>query len=288
MTDPSNTQLHEGERFVRNHLATLAAEIIEMQDKAQLGSGRFRELVQILRPLAGPDAQSVAEALVKRAALEMVSVIPAAQAGATGSLQTRVRPWILKSLGPDSANDLKQRNQRFLEETIELVQACSCTREEVLQAVEYVYQRPIGEKYQEIGGVMITLAALCLAQGLDMHQAGEDELARIWIQADQIRAKQEAKPLFDAVQRLSIFDEGLAIADQAMVELLESEGVSLDDARSRFAPADENQGEVRTLDEASEDFKEAVAWLFKRGLATVEADADGDVIILAPQILAGD
>lgn len=41
---------------------------------------------------------------------------------------------------------------------------------------------------------MVTLAALCLAQGLDMHAAGETELARIWTKLEQIRSKQAAKP----------------------------------------------------------------------------------------------
>ncbi len=41
---------------------------------------------------------------------------------------------------------------------------------------------------------MLTLAALCLAQELDMHEAGETELARVWAKMDVIRAKQAAKP----------------------------------------------------------------------------------------------
>ena len=45
--------------------------------------------------------------------------------------------------------------------------------------VDYVWSRPIGEPEQEVGGVMVTLAAYCLAADLDMHAAGETELARI-------------------------------------------------------------------------------------------------------------
>jgi hypothetical protein len=41
---------------------------------------------------------------------------------------------------------------------------------------------------------MVTLAALCLAHGLDMHDAAETELARIWTKVEAIRAKQAAKP----------------------------------------------------------------------------------------------
>lgn len=41
---------------------------------------------------------------------------------------------------------------------------------------------------------MVTLAALCLAHGEDMHAAGETELARIWTKVEAIRTKQAAKP----------------------------------------------------------------------------------------------
>ncbi len=41
---------------------------------------------------------------------------------------------------------------------------------------------------------MVTMAALCLAQGMDMHKAAEAELSRIWTKVEQIRAKQAAKP----------------------------------------------------------------------------------------------
>ena len=39
-----------------------------------------------------------------------------------------------------------------------------------------------------------TLAAYCLAHGLDMHSAGETELARVWTKVEAIRAKHAAKP----------------------------------------------------------------------------------------------
>lgn len=110
------------------------------------------------------------------------------------TFQARVRPWMLECFGAEIAADREERNHRFLEEALELVQACGCTRSEAHQLVDYVFGRPVGEKGQEAGGVMVTLAALCLAQGLDMHEAGEAELARVWTKIEQIRAKQAAKP----------------------------------------------------------------------------------------------
>lgn len=110
------------------------------------------------------------------------------------SFQGRVKPWMLSCFGGAIANDRQERNHRFLEEALELVQSCGCSQTEAHQLVDYVFGRPIGEKSQEVGGVMVTLAALCLAQQVDMHDAGETELARIWTKVEQIRAKQAAKP----------------------------------------------------------------------------------------------
>jgi hypothetical protein len=109
-------------------------------------------------------------------------------------LQSRVQPWLLACFGAEISRDKIERNHRFLEEALELVQACGCTGSEAHQLVDYVFGRTVGEPSQEAGGVMITLAALCLAQDMDMHEAGETELRRIWMKVDQIRAKQAAKP----------------------------------------------------------------------------------------------
>lgn len=104
--------------------------------------------------------------------------------------QDRVKPWLLECFGSEIASNKQERNHRFLEESLELVQACGCSASEAHQLVDYVFGRPVGEPHQEVGGVMVTLAALCLAQSLDMHGNGEMELARIWTKVEKIRAKQ--------------------------------------------------------------------------------------------------
>jgi NTP pyrophosphatase (non-canonical NTP hydrolase) len=108
--------------------------------------------------------------------------------------QQRVRPWMLDCFGPIIPFDKTERNHRFLEEALELVQSIGCTQSEAHQLVDYVYGRDIGETSQEVGGVMVTLAALCIANDLDMDICGEVELKRIWAKVEQIRAKQAAKP----------------------------------------------------------------------------------------------
>lgn len=112
------------------------------------------------------------------------------------AFQQRVQPWLLECFGAEIAADRTERNHRFLEESLELVQALGCTASEAHQLVDYVFGRPVGDPPQEVGGVMVTLAALCLANDLDMHDAGEVELARISAPelVAKIRAKQAAKP----------------------------------------------------------------------------------------------
>lgn len=113
-----------------------------------------------------------------------------------GSFQQRVQPWLMECFGPMVAGDREERNHRFLEEALELVQALGCSASEAHQLVDYVYGRALGDPAQEVGGVMVTLAALCIANGLDMHSDGETELARINEpeMTKKIRAKQAAKP----------------------------------------------------------------------------------------------
>lgn len=116
--------------------------------------------------------------------------------GEPTTFQARVQPWLMACFGEMIAGDRKERNHRFLEEALELVQSLGCSAAEAHQLVEYVFGRQIGEPSQEVGGVMVTLAALCLANSLDMHQLAEIELARIWTKVDAIRAKQASKPQF--------------------------------------------------------------------------------------------
>ena len=147
---------------------------------------------------------------------------------------------MMACFGPEIAADIQERNHRFLEEALELVQACGATASEAHQLVDYVYGRPVGDKHQEIGGVMVTLAALCLAQGQNMHAAGETELARIWTKVEQIRAKQAAKPKHSPLpehpvgQRAGVAEDFLRICeDEAARASLVSLPLKIDFARER-------------------------------------------------------
>lgn len=109
------------------------------------------------------------------------------------TFQDRVKPWLQECFTETVLSDKVERNYRFLEEALELVQSIGFTKEQSLKMIDHVYDRPAGDPYQEVGGVMVTLAALCIANGLNMHNNGETELYRVWQNIDKIKAKQLAK-----------------------------------------------------------------------------------------------
>ncbi len=111
------------------------------------------------------------------------------------SFQDGVAEWMGQCFLPSLYSDMTERGDRLLEEVLELLQAHGYDKARVPTLVDYVFGRPVGEPAQEVGGVMVTLAGYCWVAGLDMHAAGDAELARISqpeVMA-KIRAKQEAK-----------------------------------------------------------------------------------------------
>lgn len=117
------------------------------------------------------------------------------------SYQARVADWMQACFGPKISADLTERCYRFLEEAGELCQALGMSRDQARAMIDYTFSREAGEPKQELGGTMVTLAALCNAAGLDMTGEGEVELARIDAPEvrEAIRAKQADKPLRGAM-----------------------------------------------------------------------------------------
>ena len=108
--------------------------------------------------------------------------------------QKDVDNWMQTCFGPHVSADLLERCDRFIEEALELVQAAGYTEDRALALVEYVFGRPKGRFTQEVGGVMVTLSAMCNVLGIDYTEAGTIELARCWKRIDAIREKQKTKP----------------------------------------------------------------------------------------------
>jgi hypothetical protein len=113
-----------------------------------------------------------------------------------GAFQKRVFGWANQCFVTSIVEAKAERNHRFLEEALELVQSLNTTRDEAHMLVDYVFGRPVGEPRQEMGGTMVTLGLLAEVHGLDMASDGERELDRI-LQPEvieKIRAKQLVKP----------------------------------------------------------------------------------------------
>lgn len=118
---------------------------------------------------------------------------------AEDAFQARVGNWMAACFTPEITADKLERADRFIEEALELVQATGYCAERAHELVDYVFNRPVGEPFQEVGGVMVTLAALCNPHGLSLNEAAETELARIWTKIHKIRAKQASKPFGSAL-----------------------------------------------------------------------------------------
>lgn len=108
--------------------------------------------------------------------------------------QERVKIWCLECFGQEILNDKLERVFRFIEEALELGQSLGLTKEQTDALVNYVFNREIGESKQELGGVMVTLAALSVIHNLDMIEEAENELDRVWSKIDKIRDKHNSKP----------------------------------------------------------------------------------------------
>jgi NTP pyrophosphatase (non-canonical NTP hydrolase) len=72
----------------------------------------------------------------------------------------------------------KTRLQRFYEEATELAQAFGISKENLIKQIEITYARDVGEVYQEMGGVMVTLQAFAESMHYSLALAEHDEISR--------------------------------------------------------------------------------------------------------------
>lgn len=105
--------------------------------------------------------------------------------------------WLVHCFGSEVLLDVRERSDRFLEESIELYQALGGTHANAHELVDYVFGRPNGEPLQEVGGVSLTLAGLCAAAGIQLSAAAHAELSRVLAPelVARVRAKRAARPL---------------------------------------------------------------------------------------------
>jgi len=131
----------------------------------------------------------------RTAALDAAISALASQQPVMEAFQSNVAEWMGQCFLPSLSGNMTERGDRLLEEVLELLQAHGYDSARVPTLVNYVFGRPVGEPAQEVGGVMVTLAAYCSVAGLSMQADGQAELDRInqpEVMA-RIRVKQEAK-----------------------------------------------------------------------------------------------
>lgn len=116
----------------------------------------------------------------------------------------RMRRW-LKAVAPQDYNDVEERAIRFGEEALELMQVEGVTADAAHQLVDYVFSRPVGEREQEIGGVLVTLAGYFSAVPVSPFECFEKEMARAEDPSvmAKIAAKHALKPVHSSKQNAS-------------------------------------------------------------------------------------
>lgn len=93
--------------------------------------------------------------------------------------QKIVAEWCRAAFGDKQATALPQRGVRLLEEAIEAYQAAGGYKTMAHLLVDFVFERPVGQLNQELGGVAVTLLALAQAAGLSADAEEVREIQRI-------------------------------------------------------------------------------------------------------------
>ncbi|HKV94926.1 MAG TPA: hypothetical protein VJW20_20440 [Candidatus Angelobacter sp.] len=99
--------------------------------------------------------------------------------------QESVHKWCAEAFGDAHAGDPATRGLRLLEEAIEAYQSATLglpvdeIRATAHKLVDHVFNRVTGDLVQEIGGVGVTLLALCSSVGVSADYAELQEYCRV-------------------------------------------------------------------------------------------------------------
>ena len=94
--------------------------------------------------------------------------------------QSKIFKWVKALMGEEGAKNSKERAMRLLEEATEVAQAEGITIDECHNLIGHVYRKPVGEPFQEAGGVAITFGAYCAVKGFDPDEVEQVELDRLY------------------------------------------------------------------------------------------------------------
>lgn len=108
--------------------------------------------------------------------------------------QQEVKNWIKQAFGDAFNGDIQERCKRFLEESMELVQAAGMSRKDADMILTYVYTRPVEPAIStEVGGAFTTLCGLANSLDIEVTEAFRIDSNKRWDNIEKIREKQEYK-----------------------------------------------------------------------------------------------
>lgn len=112
--------------------------------------------------------------------------------------QAFVEQWVRATFGDKVMDDPEERGARVVEEAIELLQVLAhdkkAAREKAHKLVDAVFDKPVGDLDNEIGGTIVCLLALCGNQGKRLDEMAEKEITRIRnLPVETFRAKHKTK-----------------------------------------------------------------------------------------------
>ena len=108
--------------------------------------------------------------------------------------QIEAEQLVRSTWGDKSMDDPHERGMRVAEEALETLQVLKGTRAEAHALVDMVFDKPLGEIDNEIGGVLFTLMTLCANLGKRFDTLYAKEIARFKSKDPKFfRAKQKIK-----------------------------------------------------------------------------------------------
>lgn len=109
----------------------------------------------------------------------LAALAPAGPGSARNDRQKRIVAWGQTTFGIEHMTSVPQRGIRLLEEAIEAYQAAGCDADMAHKLIDFIFERPVGELGQEIGGIGVCLLALANAAGFSADAEEMREVARV-------------------------------------------------------------------------------------------------------------
>lgn len=146
--------------------------------------------------------------------------------------------WVERTFG-HAASLPKERACRFIEEAVELAQAVGLDAHEVEKIVGHVFDKPRGDTSQEVGGVGVTLLALCESLRIDANHEEDRELARVLaIDPEHFRKRHNVKADAGIAVRVTCDDSNNTPADVEAGKLNVDVNVDVSDQTTVHLPTE--------------------------------------------------